>query len=163
MNWDAMAAIAEIVASFGVIVSLIYLATQIRNQRSESLLSAGHELASQLNDLYAVVSENAEFADLFLRGMTEYKSLDSVEKLRFSAFFSRLMRIHESMNSRHRQKLLDPTIWQSYEESMRDYFNYAGLRDWWATRSHWFTPEFREFISGCIANERDSNVFDLHR
>jgi len=30
MNWDAIAAIAELVASFGVIVSLICLATQIR-------------------------------------------------------------------------------------------------------------------------------------
>jgi len=37
MNWDAMAAIAEIVASFGVIVSLIYLATQIRYQRSRPI------------------------------------------------------------------------------------------------------------------------------
>lgn len=162
MNWDAMAAIAEIVASFGVIVSLIYLATQIRYQRSESLLSAGHELAGQVNELYSVVSDNAEFADIFLRGMTGYNSLDSVERIRFSGFFARLMRIYESMYSRHRQNLLDPTLWASQEEAMRDYFNYAGLRDWWASRSHWFTPEFREFISGCIANERDLDVFDLN-
>jgi len=131
MNWDAMAAIAEIVASFGVIVSLIYLATQIRYQRSD-----------------------------YLRGMTEYNSLDRVERLRFSGFFSRLMRIFDSMYSRHRQNALDPTLWPSYEESMRDFFSHAGLRDWWVSRSHWFTPELRELVSEWIAEERNSTMYD---
>jgi len=162
MNWDAMAAIAEIVASFGVIVSLIYLAIQIRYQRSENLLSAGQALAGQVNDLYSVVSDNAEFADIYLRGVTDYNSLDSVEKLRFSGFFARLLRLQDSMYSRYRQDQLDPTIWSSYEESMRDFFSYAGLQDWWDSRSHWFTPEFRKLISDCIADERNSDVYDLN-
>ena len=161
MNWDAIAAIAELLASLGVIVSLIYLATQIRHQRSESLLAAGHEFSAQINELYSVLSESAEFADIFLRGIADYHSLEIVEKARFSSFFARLMRIMESMYSRYRQNLLDPTIWPSYEESMRDYFGNAGLQDWWASRSHWFTPEFREFVSGCIASSRGSNLFDV--
>jgi len=161
MSWDAIAAIAELVASFGVIVSLIYLATQIRHQRTESLLTAGHELSGQINELFSVLSDNAEFADIFLRGLRDYNSLNSVDKARFAAFFARLMRIQESMYSRYRQNLLDPSIWPSYEESMRDYFGHPGLLDWWASRRHWFTPEFQEYIAGCIANARDSDLFHL--
>jgi len=91
----------------------------------------------------------------------DYNSLESVEKARFSGFFYRLIRIQESMYSRYRQDLLDPTIWPSYEESMRDFFGHPGLRDWWASRSHWFTPEFREVIAGCIAAARDPDLYNL--
>ncbi len=32
MNWEAVGAIAEIIATFGVIISLVYLGLQIRGQ-----------------------------------------------------------------------------------------------------------------------------------
>ena len=51
MNWDAISAVAEILASLGVIISLIYLGLQIRNQTIEARLESGRELASQLSDI----------------------------------------------------------------------------------------------------------------
>ena len=39
MNWEAIGAIAELLGAFGVIASLIYLATQIR-QNSRQLMGA---------------------------------------------------------------------------------------------------------------------------
>ncbi len=35
MNWDAIGAIAELLGAIGVIASLIYLATQIRQRREQ--------------------------------------------------------------------------------------------------------------------------------
>lgn len=35
MNWDAIGAIAELLGAIGVIVSLVYLATQIRQSREQ--------------------------------------------------------------------------------------------------------------------------------
>jgi hypothetical protein len=35
MNWDAIGAIAELLGAIGVIASLIYLATQIRQSREQ--------------------------------------------------------------------------------------------------------------------------------
>lgn len=159
MNWDALAAIAEIVASVGVIMSLIYLASQIRFQTSESHLSAGHELASQLNNCFSGISDNAELADIYLRGMVDYSSLDSIEKLRFSTIFSRFMRVLESMHSRHLKNQLDPKIWPGYEKGLRDFFSHPGLQDWWSSRSHWFTPEFQKLVESFIAEEKDPSLY----
>jgi hypothetical protein len=159
MNWDALAAIAEIVASIGVIVSLVYLASQIRYQTSESHLSAGHELASQLNDCFSGLTDNADFADIYLRGMVDYNSLDSIERLRFSTFFSRFMRVLESMYSRHRENQLDPKIWPGYEDGLRDFYSHPGLQDWWSSRCHWFTPEFQELVAVFIAEEKDPTLY----
>jgi hypothetical protein len=35
MNWDAIGAIAELLGAVGVIASLVYLATQIRQSREQ--------------------------------------------------------------------------------------------------------------------------------
>jgi hypothetical protein len=46
MNWDAAGAIADILAAAGVIISLFYLATQIR-QNTKALRSASYHQAAQ--------------------------------------------------------------------------------------------------------------------
>jgi hypothetical protein len=45
MNWDAVGAVGEILVAAAVVVSLIYLAAQIRNQNRESRLSAMLEIS----------------------------------------------------------------------------------------------------------------------
>jgi len=160
MNWAAMAAIAELIASAGVIVSLIYLAVQIRHQTSENLLSATHELARQINDVFSGVSENSELAEIYLRGIKDYDSLSSVEKVRFSSFFARLMRTMESMYSRHRHNQIYPRIWPGIEESLRDFHNYPGVQIWWTGSSHWYSDEFQTWVSDCVADGRTSNLHD---
>ena len=47
MDWDAIAAIAGITASAGVMVSLIYPGLQIRSPLVESRLESGDELSRQ--------------------------------------------------------------------------------------------------------------------
>jgi len=160
MNWDAVAAIAELIASAGVIVSLVYLAIQIRRQTSENLLSASHELASQLNYIWSGVTDNAEFAALYYKGIKDFNSLDSVEKVRISAFFGRMMRLLESMYSRHLLKQIDPAIWPAIEVTCRELSCYAGFQDWWASTSHWFTDEFRAWVSDCMAAGSYSGLKD---
>ena len=158
MNWDAMAAIAELLASIGVIVSLIYLATQIRHQTSEIFLSAGNELASQINQYFSVLTDNSEFAAVYIKGIKNYDSLDSVEKLRVSVFFGRVMRIFESMYSRHLLKQIDPAIWPGIEVTCRELSCYAGFQVWWANTSHWFTEEFRAWVLDCMAERSHSGL-----
>ena len=158
MNWDAVAAIAELIASAGVIVSLVYLATQIRRQTSENLLSASHQLASQLDHIWSGVSDNAEFAELYYRGIKDFDSLDRVEKVRIAAFFARMMRILESMYSRHLLKQIDPAIWPGIEVTCRELSCYAGFQVWWANTSHWFTEEFRAWVLDCMAEKSHSGL-----
>ena len=46
MIWDAIGAVGEIVGAAGVIISLIYLAVQIKNQNIQSQLTAENEMTS---------------------------------------------------------------------------------------------------------------------
>jgi len=95
MNWEMLAAVGQLAAVFVGIPSLIYLAVQIREQTKERRQSAVHALTEQWGALTESLHNNPEIAAIYLRGTHSFNDLDSVSKLRFSAFFNRLLNIFE--------------------------------------------------------------------
>ena len=45
MNWDAVAALAELLAALAVVASLVYLAVQVRQNTRQARLAAQHSMA----------------------------------------------------------------------------------------------------------------------
>ena len=42
---------------------------------------------------------------------------------------------------------------------MSDYFAYPGVREWWATRKHWLTDEFRAVVEEIIAKNPEPKMY----
>src|SRR5437764_9081401 len=151
MNWEMLSAIGQMVAAIGVIPSLIYLAVQIRGQNKERRRAGIDVLTAQWSDLVKSAQESREFAVLFLQGVRSFTELDGPDKLRFSAFFTRYTRNCEGMFIYYRDGALEKTLWDEVERTINDYFAYPGGREWWATRKHWLTDEFRAVVEAIMA------------
>lgn len=159
MNWEMLSAIGQAVAAVGVIPSLIYVAVQIREQNKERRRAGINILTAQWSELVKSAQENREFAVLFLRGIGSFDALDAPDKLRFSAFFTRYTRNCEGMFIYYRDGALDKALWHEVERTMTDYFAYAGVREWWATRKHWLTDDFRAVVELIIANNPEPKLY----
>ena len=155
MNWEMLSAIGQVVAAVGVIPSLIYLAVQIRDQNKERRRAGINILTTQWGDLVKTGQESREFAEVFLRGMQSFQGLDGPDKLRFSAFFTRFTRNAEGMFVYYRDGALEKALWDEVERTMIDYFAYPGVREWWATRKHWLTDEFRAVVDLSLRRTRN--------
>lgn len=159
MNWEMISAIGSVVAAIGVIPSLIYLAVQLRQQNKERRRAGINILTAQWGDLVKTAQESREFAEVFLRGIQSFHGLDAAEKLRFSAFFTRFTRNAEGMFIYYRDGALDKALWEAVERTMNDYFAYPGVREWWATRKHWLTDEFRAVVEPIIAKKPEPKLY----
>src|SRR6476659_5041354 len=115
MNWEMLAAIGQLAAVFVGIPSLIYLAFQIREQTKERRQSAVHALTAQWGDLTCALHDSEELSTIFLRGVQSFADLDAVSKLRFSAFFNRLINVFEGMYFSHWQGILTGSSWRAVE------------------------------------------------
>lgn len=151
MNWEMLAAIGQLAAVVVGIPSLIYLAVQIREQTKERRQAAVHALTEQWGDVAAAVHDNAETAAIYLRGMDSFNDLDPVSKLRFSAFFHRLVNVFEGMYFSHSQGILADSSWTAVERTLSDMIACPGLQQWWQTRRHWHTEEFARVVDAIIA------------
>ena len=97
MNWDAIGAVGEMIGASAVVISVIYLALQIRKQTHESRLAATRELNNHYLQAQAVLTEDGEIASIYLRAVQDYESLPDVDRLRISLHFHRNFRIMEQL------------------------------------------------------------------
>jgi hypothetical protein len=104
---------------------------QIREQTKERRQSAVHALTEQWGDLTESLHDNAETSEIFLRGLQSFADLDAVSKLRFSAFFNRLINIFEGMYFSHCQGILTGSSWRAVERTTNDLIAYPGVQQWW--------------------------------
>ena len=142
MNWEAAGAIGEIVGALGVILSLVYLATQIRVQNRESRVAAVNEWTSQWNSFLVSFAENPNLSELWSRGVHDFTSLNPTEVVQFSSQCGRLFRVGESLFDQYRQGRFDPRTWRGVQRTLEDVARFPGAKQWWPTRSHWFSDEF---------------------
>ena len=163
MNWEMLSAIGQVVAAIGVIPSLIYLAVQIREQNKERRRAGINILTAQWSDLVKTGQESREFAVFFLRGVRSFDGLDAPDKLRFSAFFTRYTRNCEGMFIYYRDGALEKALWDGVERTIGDYFAYPGAREWWATRKHWLTDEFRVVVETIIAKNSEPKMYAAYK
>ena len=153
MNWEAIGAIGEIAGALGVIFSLIYLATQIRNQNRESRLSAINSMTSQWNAFMSDMATHGDLADIWARGLSDFSCLAPGESVQLSTHFNRIFRIYESMYRQHQAGSLDEGLWGGITHSLEDFTKSPGVRTWWKMRKHWYASDFARYVQDYIEAE----------
>ena len=151
MNWEMLSAVAQLAAVLLGVPSFIYLAVQIREQTNERRRAAINTLSAQWSDLTKSLNDSAEFAAIYLRGLQSFTGLDSVSKVRFSAFFGRFFKNFEGMYFYRQDGVLGASLWSEIERTMTDLLAYPGTRQWWDTRKSWHTDEFACVVDRIVA------------
>ena len=153
MNWDAIGAIGELVGAIGVILTLIYLAIQIRHNTRAVRLETAHNIMEEIRDLYSLMAEHGELADLINRAATDYESITGQEKVRWYALNMNFIRSLENGHIQWQEGALDSRVWYGMKRQSSDYTRLPGFAEFWANRKHWFSEEFQEFMGAEIMGE----------
>ena len=90
MNWEAIGAIGEMIGAVGVILTLGYLAYQIRQNTQQLAQNERTSIAAAVNASTTSHRENrrfiytsAEVSNIILKGMADPQNLDATEQYRF--------------------------------------------------------------------------------
>lgn len=146
MNWNAVGAVAELIAAIGVIVSLLYLAAQVRHGTAVARRNAAHELLDTTSPLLFAIAENPEVASIWTRGLADYDSLEDVEKVRFSTLMLNLTYSWEESWHALRSGQVDEWTYQRFTASRRELTSLPGFRTWFERRRDWIGDEFRALL-----------------
>ena len=69
MNWDALGAIGELVGAAAVVLTLGYLAVQIRQSGKSSRQQSYNDLVTRRSDIYNKMVESDNFTAVAIAGM----------------------------------------------------------------------------------------------
>jgi hypothetical protein len=160
MNWEAIGAIGETLGAVAVVISLVYVAIQIRQntnetkmQRTQSLISANSEVNSQL-------ANNKELSDIFRAGVLDFQQLPGSDQMRFGALAFSLLNRYSFAYHQFQNGQLEEIFWDVIEREILVFLNLPGAHAWWEKDKSRFLPEFVIYMDALIS-EADSTNLDL--
>jgi len=150
VNWDAVQALAELVAAFGVLASLLYVGSQIR-QNTQAVRSA---TAQAVHDSYAAwyrgYANDPALMKIAVDGLRDYRALDEVSKAQFIALFMQFLSYSQNAFFQWKEGALSPELWSGWELLMMNLVSAPGGKDFWAERGYVFSDAFGDHVEHVI-------------
>ena len=166
LNWEAIGATGEVIGAVGVVLTLLYLAVQVRlsrqatdaNTRVNRAASAAlsQDANSEINKLMA---SSPELAKLFSRCVEQgsFEGMTPDEVFRVHVILRAALQIMEAAYFRYEEGLLDARVWELRRTWTKSFIQSAPQAEWWAAEreSACFTDEF-------IAEIESAEGFELN-
>jgi hypothetical protein len=153
VSLNELADIGEFIGGIAVVVTLIYLALQIRQNTNAVLSNTQQSLFDNWADLSNRILEHPSvpLPQLMLKARDNREELDSEETLRFESLATRIFGMYETTFYHQQQGLLDEKFWRVYDSYYRDNLVGEGFQEFWRSHRSWFHEDFRKYV--------DSEVF----
>ena len=155
MSLEDLGNIGEFVAAVAVVVSLIYLAVQIRQSTGTARANSVQDLTENLMKGLETLLE-PERAELYLRGARSYSELNPEEKLRFQQIVGLLVSRFDTVLEYKRLRLIGTSYLEPHAENMRVIFSHPGILEWWEGHERLFTQQVREWVAKNVASRERS-------
>jgi hypothetical protein len=156
VNWTAIAAIAELVGAFGVIMSLVYLGYQIKQGAAATKWSGAHDVMTNINDLLLTLAGDGEVAKIWTRGLVNFDELNPEEKVRFSSLMLGLVNSWDEAYHALAAGQIDEWGLQRFTGSLNDFAVMPGFKSWFEVRKRWMSADIRSRLEQVMA-QQDAN------
>ncbi|MDX1650129.1 MAG: hypothetical protein R3263_09775 [Myxococcota bacterium] len=141
MTLQDLGNLGEFVASVAVIVSLIYLAVQIR-QNSRLVRSEIDQAQTDGHTRYlALLAQDADLARLCRRGLAQ-EPLDEDERFRFSWLMHHVFAQLQSAFFHYRSGIISAEQWETPRRVAALWLASPAVRAWWRRENRIFRDEF---------------------
>ena len=151
MDWNVITGLAEVLGALAVIISLAYLAFQIR-QNTRSIEGATEQsLMSAEMSLYGLL---AEHASVYRRGCINIADLTPDEVTQFEQLVLAVMSQLYGAYVQYKRKLIPISVWNAYTNDWNEYVSLAGFQDAWSNLQSSYPKEFNL----CLDKVEKANV-----
>jgi len=141
---------AEMIGVVAVVVSLLYLAVQVRMSARVARLTAAHSLAESWRDTAGLIAGSSDLADILTRGFTDPNALSGAEKLRFNAYCQNLLKIFEDAYYHLREETLEEEFWNGMKEWFTALTDMPGTQAYWNELRFCYSPQFQRFMDEAV-------------
>jgi hypothetical protein len=102
------------------------------------------------------LSQDPEFADLWMKAVNSYDALPNNDRLRIAGFYQGLMRLFEQQSLHISKGNIDPVFFESMNLLYLDWIQFPGTQKWWSASKGLFEKSFRERVDREIKDAKKS-------
>lgn len=149
---ESLANLGEIIGAIAVVVSLIYLAVQVRQntqaQRTENFSRALDRVAA----MQASLSQDTDTAVVFAKGVSDPSTLSPTERIQFTWAMYELFGAFEFMFLASNTDSIPEEVWRRWSSAVAWWLTFPGIQTWWKARPIPFTDSFTTYIESLLKN-----------
>ena len=143
MTLQDLGAIGELIGGIGVIVSLLYLARQIRDSSRIERLNARYAVSQALLSAFSRIDEDPELHRVWVAARDRGEELDDEDRERLGRF---LYQYFVQLSLAYGFSEIDPEIRARYEPNLVRFLRAAEVRSWWSRQREFFAEPFRSEV-----------------
>jgi hypothetical protein len=163
INWEALGAIANLVAAIGVIATLIYLSVQIRQNTKAVRSSSIQNLVQSFSTTAQAAIENEDIIPLLLKGNTGADALTEVERARLHFWFIMTFRRFEGVYFQRDLGIVDADVIDGFERSHLAVLASKGAQDWWVNSKGIFNSGFVRYVEMLLEKHPPKTLHPVFR
>jgi hypothetical protein len=153
INWEAVGAIAQLLGTIVVTITLIYLAAQVRQGNRLAKAQARQRMVEQTErELYTQMADPAVAYSNVKEG-----ALTAEEQSKLSCFLIAFMRQREWEWFQHEDGVISEDVYQAYHAVLAIHLATPRGRKWWAALGRFaFNPAFVAQVDELLAKTQGS-------
>lgn len=157
MNWEAISSVAEIIGATGVIVSLIYLASQVKQNTKASQASTRQALADGAQRLAVDIVECDDMARIMMDALNG-NELKPHEIFRLEGRAYRDLRFWDNAYYQYTEGLLTEDEWDGFRENLKVLMQFPYYSEYWANFQIMFSAPFRDELNSLIMRDAPLDI-----
>ena len=154
MDLGQLANIGEFLGGVAVIVSLVYLAAQIRQNTNSLRASTFQAATDSVTEFTALLGSSHDLSRIYSSGLFGGEALSENDRVQFYFLFVTIVRRLESAFIQRTAGIIDEQQWAGFKQLASILLKSPGGREEWRRSGQSFTAEFQEFAKGLQADER---------
>ncbi len=146
MTLSELGGIGEFVGALAVLVSLVYLATEIRRNTMATRLATLQSALGTFQQVLDAPARDAELSRIIRVGMIDSSQLTEDESTRLVYWLSSALRQAENTFVQHQAGMLDDKSWAARAHQLRNLFSSPTVLKLWASESEGYHEDFRDWV-----------------
>jgi hypothetical protein len=158
MNLEAMGNVGEMLGGLAVVVSLIYLAMQLRQNTNQVRSATYQSIVAAAAACNVTITQSKELARILRLGSLDTAQLDEDERVQFSFLCSQFFDIFENLFLQHLHGVIDDDFWEPRARAYLALFETEGFAQAWRERHVDYSRSFQSYVSERLAVPGDSDI-----
>lgn len=151
MTLQDFASMGELLGAVGVIVSLVYLAAQVRHNTAALRASAITGITDRTAESMGLVASSPELAEVLGKGVAGDSPLQPDERIRFELLMGNWFTHWQGMHRQISVGAIDEELFNAWLPVIAFYARNPRVGEWLASSRSALTPEFRAFLSELVS------------
>ena len=160
MNWEAIGAVGEIVGALAVVVSLVYLASQLRHANELARENAYRELQSAVDQATTELVRDPDLHKVWREALYERKSVSDSDRERIGFLLSR---VFGSLNVAYHSSRQDSDLRDFVYYRLDVYLENPIIRGWWRRQRMQHPDPFRSMVDAKVKQLDESAGVDVEQ